>query len=140
MKVWLEEIAAGLRGGLSVPVCAAYPDAPLPKEAPVVTVALARVQLRPAGLGDGTAQLAEAIFLISLYAEAAEQCAKQSIALPGLLPGLSLHGQGAAFDPETRWFVTRFELTRRAVWPLEAPPEEELLVIDWKGEILHEFH
>jgi len=116
----------------------AYPDAPLPEDAPVITVALARVQLRPAGLGDGLTQLAEAVFLISLYAETADRCAGEAAALPGLLPGLSLSGQGAVFDPETRWFVTRFELTRRAVWPLEAPPEQELLVIDSKGEILYE--
>jgi len=140
MKPWLDEIAAQLRSGLIVPVVAAFPDAPLPEEPPVVTVGLKEFKLRPAGLGDGTAQLAEAVFLISLYAETAEACARASAPLPGLLPGLTLDGQGAAFDPETRWVILRFELSRRAVWPAEAlPDDDELLRIDYKGEIHHDF-
>ena len=138
MKIWLEDVAKGLRDRQPIPVLVAFPDAPLPEEPPVITVGLSRAQLRPAGMGEETAQLAEVVFLISLYAETAGSCVRESAPLPGLLPGLALHGQGAVFDPETRWFVLRFELTRRAVWPLEAPPEEELLRIDWKGEILHE--
>ena len=138
MKAWLDEIAASLRGALSVPVVAAFPDAPLPEEPPVVTVGLSRVRLNPAGMGDKTAQLAEAVFLISLYEGTAERCAREAIPLPGLLPGLALLAHGAAFDPETRWFVIRVELTRRAYWPLETPPQEDLLRIDRGGKILHE--
>ena len=140
MKAWLEDIAAGLRNGVSIPVRIAFPDADLPEEPPVITVGLGNAHLRPAGLGDGLAQLAEAVFVISLYAGTAEACIRDSAALPGLLPGLTLHKQGAVFDADTRWFVTRFEMTRRVLWPLETPPEEELLRIDWKGEIAHEFN
>jgi len=125
---------------LSISVVAAFSDAALPEEPPVVTVGLRRARMRPAGLGEGTAQLAEASFLISLYAGTAEACTVLSAPLPALLPGLSLGGQGTVFDPETRWFVLRFELTRRAYWPLEAPPEEELQRIDYKGEITHDFN
>ncbi len=140
MNGWVEEVAAALRQGVSYPVLAAFPDREMPAVTPLATVALERVSLRPAGLGDGVPQLAEAVFLVSLYTATAEEGGARAAELPGRLPGLALKGQGVVYDPDVRRFVTRFELARRAVWPVEAPPEAQELVFDWKGEVVHDLH
>jgi hypothetical protein len=139
MLNWLDTLAQTLRAGLNVAVCQAFPDQPPPKDTPVVAVGLNRLTLRPAGLGDETARLAEAEFSLAIYGDTAAQCAQAAAALPGLLSGLRLEGQGVAYDSLTRRFVLNFTLHRRAVWPAEPPAEAPLAVFDWRGEVVHEF-
>ncbi len=118
-----------------------FPNAAWPHvDRPLAAVMLEHMNARPAGLGEAACRLCEMVFHIAVYDRTADGCLTAVSKLTPLLPGLSVAGSGAVFDPDTQAYVLHCRLPQTAWLTPEETADAPVLVFDWKGEIIHECH